>query len=127
MGKKSRTKGAEFEREIANLFRQHYPEARRGGHDQAGPAGAPDVSGTPWWIECKRYREVTQAIVADAMKQARAAADRADDPRPLLVVTRQDRKRARAHWVQRVVAPDTGASGQVVASAPLAAWLGAVT
>lgn len=49
----SRTKGLAFEREIARRMRPFYPEAKRGLQYQAGDY-APDVMGTPYYIECKR-------------------------------------------------------------------------
>ena len=57
MGKKSRDKGANFERWVANQLKQHWPDARRRGNAQAdGRKLEADVEGVPGWhIECKRY------------------------------------------------------------------------
>ncbi len=57
MGKKSRDKGAAFEREIAAALRSYFPDARRRGNAQAdGRRLESDVEGVPnWAIECKRY------------------------------------------------------------------------
>ena len=126
MGKKSRSKGAAFERETAAKLRRIWPEARRGGHDQAGPMGRPDVDGTPYWVECKRYAHVTRGIVKSAHKQAIQAAVRACDDRAALVITRSDRAAAMVHYQVATVRPDTGTRIVVLMSVPLAAWLDAV-
>lgn len=126
MGKKSRTKGAAFEREIAKAMRPHWVEARRGGHDQAGPHGSPDVDGTPYWVECKRYRKITRGIILAAHEQADRAADRAHDDRPTLVVTRSDNEKAQCHFRAAKTLPDTGALVVVIASVPFSEWLDAV-
>jgi Holliday junction resolvase len=55
MSKMSRTKGHSFEREIARKFRRWFPNARRGLQYQDGEH-CPDVQGTPFYIECKRYK-----------------------------------------------------------------------
>ena len=48
-----RKKGHSFEREVAALFRDLYPEARRGLGQPRGGKEAPDVDGTKFWVECK--------------------------------------------------------------------------
>lgn len=53
MGKSQRTKGHNNEREVAKLFRALYPEAKRGYQTRGGTGEAPDVDGTPFYIECK--------------------------------------------------------------------------
>jgi len=126
MGKMSRDKGANFEREIAKALRSVWPEARRGGHDQAGPHGSPDVNGTPYWIEAKRYAVVRRGVVLAAFGQADRAADRASDDRQVLVITRADRERAIVHFRVARVRPDTGTLIRVIASVPFAEWLQAV-
>jgi len=125
MSKKSRTKGAAFEREVAVAMRAVWPDARRGGHDQHSKFGSPDVDGTPFFVECKRYARVLRSTVLGAFQQADAAAKRAGDPRPLLVVTRADKERAVVHYRMIQVRPDTGALLRVIASTPLAEWLDA--
>lgn len=50
-GRRNRRKGKSYERDVANALKPIYPDARRlygqsrKGHD------APDVGGTPFWIE----------------------------------------------------------------------------
>jgi len=51
-GKRSRTKGIVWEREVARRLRAIYPEARRGAQSRTG-SDAPDVMGLPWHVECK--------------------------------------------------------------------------
>jgi hypothetical protein len=125
MGKKSRTKGSAYEREIANKMKAIWPDARRGGHDQSGPMGRPDVDGTPYWIEAKRYARVLRSTILNAFAQADAAADRASDDRPTLVVTRSDREQSQVHFSVVKVRPDTGGTISVIVSVPLSEWLAA--
>ena len=60
-GASNRTKGHSFERLIARQLREFWPDARRGlqyqdGHD------CPDVVGTPFFIECKRMKKITDGF-----------------------------------------------------------------
>jgi hypothetical protein len=57
MGKYQRTKGHNFERLVAKMFRRWWPEARRGYQYRDG-AEAPDVVGTPFWVECKNHKKI---------------------------------------------------------------------
>ena len=53
MGKKSRTKGADFEREVAKVLRPFFPDAKR-NLDQYQEKDGRDISGTmPLCIQCK--------------------------------------------------------------------------
>lgn len=54
--KNSRAKGAQAERDVAKMFRRWFTEAHRAGLGQ-GSFGhhSPDVGGTPFYIEVKRY------------------------------------------------------------------------
>lgn len=52
-GKYSRTKGHNFERSIANKFKELYPRAQRGLQTQNKNIPVPDVANTEFWIECK--------------------------------------------------------------------------
>lgn len=91
MGKLSRAKGADFERDMAIELRVLYPSARRGAQMQARLGHAPsssekfaDVEGTPWWIECKHGKAVS---IPAALAQGTAATD----GRAVIAVTRIDR------------------------------------
>ena len=87
IGRRSRQKGAQGERDVANELRVIYPDAARGGllQTQYGRgANACDVEHTPWWIEVKRgARPNIQGAYAQAATET--------DGRPPLVVSRKDR------------------------------------
>lgn len=82
-GKASRTKGHSFEREMARVFRDLFPDARRGLQYREG-TDAPDVEGTPFHIECKVGKRPN---IMAAYAQAKSATD----GRPVVVVTKRDR------------------------------------
>lgn len=102
-GRRNRQKGAEYERDVANAFKQLYTNPRR-EHGQARDGGdAPDVSGTPFWIECTKgeasiYDKLEQGLV-DSQKHdgARRRQDRhpAKTGYPVLVCARRNGKRTR--------------------------------
>lgn len=87
-GRNNRAKGAQFERDVAERLRAIFPGARRTIGQARTGAEAPDVDGTPYWIECGMGAHVTaekklaQAI-ADEMQQ--------DTRRPPVAVTRKPR------------------------------------
>lgn len=83
-GAASRTKGHNFERHIAKLFREFYPEARRGYQSRGGGAEQADVEGTPFHVECKVGK---QTNIKAAVRQALTDTD----GRPIVVVTKDDR------------------------------------
>ena len=53
IGKWSRGSGQRHERKIANLMKPLFPDAKRGLQSRGGTAEAPDVTNTPFFIECK--------------------------------------------------------------------------
>jgi len=57
-GKRNRTAGHDFEREMAQKFRRWYPDARRGLQYQDGKH-CPDIVGTDFWIECKHWKQIS--------------------------------------------------------------------
>ena len=82
----SRQKGARFEREIANILKPLFPTAARGGQYQSRCGGeAPDVEGTPFWLELKVGKRPN---IHAAMEQARAETD----GRPPVVISKKDRE-----------------------------------
>tara|TARA_Y100001963_G_scaffold135532_1_gene197179 strand:- start:522 stop:893 length:372 start_codon:yes stop_codon:yes gene_type:complete len=91
MGKKSRTKGASFERWVANKLKTVWPDARRRGNAQAdGKQIESDVEGVPGWsVECKRYAE--QPSWSQCEKWFN---DIPCDGRQKLLVVRADRRQA---------------------------------
>ncbi len=87
IGRRSRQKGAQGERDVANELRVIYPDAARGGllQTQYGRgSNACDVEHTPWWIEVKRgARPNIQGAYDQSVSET--------DGRPPLVVSRKDR------------------------------------
>ena len=81
MGKRSRNKGAAYERELANRWRDSglYPGAKRGIGQARSGGDVSDVEGTPWWVEAKCQ---ARPNVYAALEQA----EEASDGRPCLVV-----------------------------------------
>ncbi len=58
MGRKSRTKGHSFEREMANLFRLVFPDARRQLEYHVKDANGVDLQGTGRYrVQCKRCKK----------------------------------------------------------------------
>ena len=99
-GRSNRRKGHDFEREVAALFRELWPEAKRGLQSRGGTAEAPDVDGTPFWIESKRGKRTD---IKAALEQAYVACHKPTeagtvvvDTRPPLAITKDDRRRAMA-------------------------------
>lgn len=72
-GKHSRNKGANFERWVANELKRIWPDAKRGLQQTRDSAEAPDVTGTLYWIECKRGKKVNYRA---ALKQAEGVCDK---------------------------------------------------
>lgn len=85
MSKSQRTKGHSWERKVASELRDLFPDARRGYQTRGGTSEAPDVDGTPWFIECKVGKRPN---IRAAMEQATTNTD----GRPCLVVTKRDRE-----------------------------------
>lgn len=85
----SRRKGAQWERDVANMLRPIWPDAERGiGQTRQGSEVA-DVDGCPYRIECKVGK---QPNIWKVMVQARTDAAKAKDTRPVLVVAKKDRE-----------------------------------
>lgn len=86
-GRRSRTKGHNFERQMANVLTEIWPNARRGyqARDSVKEAKAPDVDGTPLYIECKKGK-------ATNPKAGWRQANEHTDGRPPVCISRDDRK-----------------------------------
>lgn len=82
MSKRSRIKGAAFERLVAAMLGTIWPGAKRGLGQARSGGEVPDVDGTPYWVECKHRHRVS---VRAAYEQAREASD----GRPVLLVHRE--------------------------------------
>ena len=90
MGKKSRTKGARWEREVAIMLRDAMPgaEVKRGWQSRSG-SDAPDVDCPCWWIECKVGKRPN---LFGALHQAEEAAEGDRQKRAPVVVAKRDRE-----------------------------------
>ena len=106
MGKSQRTKGHNFEREIARELREIFPDARRGLQYQDGSQCA-DVEGTPFHVECKRGikpnpRAAMEQALSDARKGQIPLDVVKDDRRPAFVCMGwDDFKELVREWVER--------------------------
>lgn len=128
MGGMSRRKGAAFEREVANLIRDHLGfDAKRnlmqtaeGGHDLLGVPG--------WAIECKRYASIKPADLRKFWEQTVSQAVSVS-ANPCLI-TKEDRQplKVHCHWDNIGSSPDIfgdyGMSGVVTMTFEL--WCGIV-
>lgn len=83
MGKMQRTKGASFERLMANRLQHVYPDARRGIGQARSAKEVPDVDKTPFWVECKHGK-------CPNLWRAIEQAQEATDGRPPLVIARRN-------------------------------------
>ena len=95
-GKSSRTKGHNFERQVAIDLRDIYPDARRGLQYQDG-TGCADVVNTPFHVECKVGKKPN---IRAALKQAKN--DCQDKNKVPIAVVKDDRKEPMVtlDWVQ---------------------------
>lgn len=86
MSASQRRKGASWERDLANRWREKlYPDARRGIGQARSGGEVCDVESTPWWCELKVGQ---RPDILGAMRQA----VKATDGRPPLVVVKRDRE-----------------------------------
>ena len=89
-GKKSRDKGARFERFLVAAFKACFPDAHRG--QQAHNPRHADVEGTPFRLEAKHYAKLTYKIALDALAQAEENGERFEDERIPIAVVKEDGK-----------------------------------
>ena len=93
MGKLSKNKGKKWEQAVARVFRAFLGDRiHRGNQSHRGGRGAgegADVDGGPFWVECKHEKSCN---LWKAMRQADAETAAKGDPRPSLVVAKQDKK-----------------------------------
>lgn len=97
-GAHSSNKGIRGERELACILAGLYPNAHRGrqktGQGHTGGSQAPDIDGTPFWIECKRAKTVMwRKSYYTAVRESLEA----NDPRPVILIARPDREEWMAH------------------------------
>ena len=70
---------------MAKQFRELYGEGVKRGYQTRSGSEAPDVDGTPFWIECKRGKRTN---LRGALRQALAA----KDDRPPIAICKDDRQ-----------------------------------
>jgi hypothetical protein len=74
-GKASRVKGRKFEQDVANIFREWFPDLEIYRGDQKHKARESDISGVPgFWIECQHAAKPNPKM---KMEQARRDAGEA--------------------------------------------------
>ena len=97
MGKAQRAKGYRFERAVVNDLKDIYGEQVRRGWQSRFGSDAPDVEGTPYWIECKHHKRVS---IKQALKQATEDSEKSKEPRTPLAICKDDGKDAIAvmYW-----------------------------
>lgn len=88
-GKYSRRKGRAFEQAVARDFRAIYGENVKRGWQAREGFDAPDVDGTPWWVECKHHARVNvqasfQQAVDASTKVGKRGFERARRPAVLV-------------------------------------------
>lgn len=93
-GSHSRTKGHDFERLVARALRVKWPDAKRGLQDREGEH-CPDVLGTPYYIECKRYKTIVGKIADKWLAHAKEKRDLfvtgSSFCMPVVLITKKDR------------------------------------
>lgn len=97
-GRASRRKGHSFEREVAALLRELWPDAKRGLQSRGGTKEVPDIDGTPFFFELKRGKKTN---IKAALAQADAACHQVTetgtvkvDTRPPIAICKDDRQKA---------------------------------
>jgi len=88
IGKLSRRKGKVFEQFVSRELRAIFGGGIKRGWQAREGADAPDVDGSPYWVECKHHQRVN--IQAAVLQAAQAVAD-AHDSRPVVVVSKDNR------------------------------------
>lgn len=80
-GRRSRQKGAEFERLIANRLAALWPDAERNTQCKGGKKDGADIEGTPWFIEAKNC-----AVLQLPAWWRQARRDSEGDDRPIAII-----------------------------------------
>lgn len=77
-GKRNRAKGLEFERKVANLFKEIYPGARRWLENHKDDAKGIDIVGTdPFKIQCKKLH---QYVSVNTIREIQCSPELGDVP-----------------------------------------------
>lgn len=87
-GKRSRDKGARFERFLVHTLSACFPDTHRG--QQAHNPRHGDIEGTPFRIEAKNWAKLTYRNVLDAIEQAEENGKRFEDNRIPIAITKLD-------------------------------------
>ena len=87
-GKKSRDKGARFERFLVHALSVCFPDVHRG--QQAHNPRHADIEGTPFRIEAKHWAKLTYGHLLKAMKQAEDNGAEFGDDRIPIAITKVD-------------------------------------
>ena len=84
----SRRKGIVYELNTRNWLRRWWPKCERSFGQSRRGSDAPDVSGTPYWIECKHYsRKITEGMIIKWLEKAKT-----ETKEPIIVRYKQDYK-----------------------------------
>jgi hypothetical protein len=87
-GKKSRDKGARFERFLVLAQKVVFPDVHRG--QQSHNPRHCDIEGTPFRQEAKHWAKLSYKNVCDALDQAEENGKRFDDDRVPVAITKVD-------------------------------------
>ena len=98
-GKRSRDKGARFERFLVNTLQACFPDTCRG--QQAHNPRHADVEGTPFRIEAKHWARLTYTNLLNAIAQAEENGQRFHDDRIPIAVTKLDNSPPIVHMTLR--------------------------
>lgn len=98
-GKRSRDKGARFERFLVGVMSACFPDVHRG--QQAHNPRHADIEGTPFRIEAKHWARLTYKALLDAIEQAEENGERFGDDRIPLAITKLDGSKPIVHMTLR--------------------------
>jgi hypothetical protein len=93
MGKLSRTKGKVFEQFVAKALREIYGDGVKRGWQAREGDDAPDIEGTPFWVECKHHKKVSVRAAVAQVADAQYGAKRKELPlseAPMLLVVKDN-------------------------------------
>tara|TARA_R100001594_G_scaffold123563_1_gene160013 strand:+ start:1955 stop:2338 length:384 start_codon:yes stop_codon:yes gene_type:complete len=92
-GLRSRRKGHNFERELARVLSEHWPELniKRGSGQSRCGSDAPDVDMPSFWVEAKRHKRCN---IKAALKQAIEASAEDEKRRMPIAICKDDREEA---------------------------------
>lgn len=103
-------KGKAFERLVANLLKEVWPEAKRGLSQTRDGAECADVEVPKYWIECKKWKAFTQADKVAAFEQARLASFAREGKIPVVIWQRHNSHQitcsTRLHWAAGIFCAD---------------------